>query len=465
MLQQLAQSDSLEVVKSVQEFYGDYIAINRNLFSFDIKESLKLCLPPQDAALNSMIFKRTVQGILAVLLSLKRTPIIRFQQGSAIARQVAKQVDETISTDDLFDFRRRQDTAPVLLILDRREDPVTPILSQWTYQAQVHELLGLDHNRVDLSHVKDIDKDQQQVVLSVTQDKFFEQHMHANFGDLGMAVKKMLDEYQKHTKSNENIQSIEDMQRFLENYPAFRSHSLTVSKHVAVMGELSAQVDRKSLMEVSTLEQQLATQDAHGEHMTELKQIIHKPSIGNKEKLRLALLYALRYERSSSNQISLVKTMLLDNGLSQDEVQLIDAILEYGGAGSRSLDLYGDAGTFSSMFKNMKQGLGGMENGLLMHKPLLTSTLDALFKGKLKDAQFPSTSGSTRDKPRDVIVFIIGGCTFEEETAVAALNEKGVSGAEVNVLLGGSCIQNSTSFLAELGGTFGANTSEAFDLR
>ena len=90
--------------------------------------------------------------------------------------------------------------------------------------------------------MKDIDKDLQQVVLSVTQDKFFEQHMHANFGDLGMAVKSMLDEYQKQTKSNENIQSIEDMQRFLENYPAFRSHSLNVSKHVALMGELAAKV-------------------------------------------------------------------------------------------------------------------------------------------------------------------------------------------------------------------------------
>jgi hypothetical protein len=35
---------------------------------------------------------------------------------------------------DLFDFRRG-DTTPVLLILDRRDDPVTPLLHQWTYQV------------------------------------------------------------------------------------------------------------------------------------------------------------------------------------------------------------------------------------------------------------------------------------------------------------------------------------------
>ena len=52
----------------------------------------------------------------------------------------------------LFDFRLTQ-TPPLLLILDRRNDPVTPLLSQWTYQAMVHELIGIQNGRVDLSTV------------------------------------------------------------------------------------------------------------------------------------------------------------------------------------------------------------------------------------------------------------------------------------------------------------------------
>ena len=40
-----------------------------------------------------------------------------------------------------------------MLILDRKDDPVTPLLLQWTYQAMVHELIGLDTNRLDLSHI------------------------------------------------------------------------------------------------------------------------------------------------------------------------------------------------------------------------------------------------------------------------------------------------------------------------
>lgn len=34
----------------------------------------------------------------------------------------------------LFDFRRTE-VSPLLLIIDRRDDPVTPLLNQWTYQV------------------------------------------------------------------------------------------------------------------------------------------------------------------------------------------------------------------------------------------------------------------------------------------------------------------------------------------
>ena len=55
---------------------------------------------------------------------------------------------------ELFDFGARGgDTAPVVLLLDRRDDPVTPLLLQWTFQAMVHELIGISTNRVDMRHV------------------------------------------------------------------------------------------------------------------------------------------------------------------------------------------------------------------------------------------------------------------------------------------------------------------------
>ncbi len=38
---------------------------------------------------------------------------------------------------------------------------MTPLLSQWTYQAMVHELLGINNNRVSLAGTPGITKDLQ----------------------------------------------------------------------------------------------------------------------------------------------------------------------------------------------------------------------------------------------------------------------------------------------------------------
>jgi vacuolar protein sorting-associated protein 45 len=60
----------------------------------------------------------------------------------------------------LFDFRRTENS-PLLLVIDRRDDPVTPLLNQWTYQAMVHELIEIEDNKVDLRNIGKGPKDQQ----------------------------------------------------------------------------------------------------------------------------------------------------------------------------------------------------------------------------------------------------------------------------------------------------------------
>jgi len=56
----------------------------------------------------------------------------RSETAQRIAQDVKRLAYEQESA--LFDFRRG-DGATLLLVLDRLDDPVTPLLSQWTYQA------------------------------------------------------------------------------------------------------------------------------------------------------------------------------------------------------------------------------------------------------------------------------------------------------------------------------------------
>ena len=257
-----SEADDHEVVKVVQEQFADYIVINPDLFSLDLTIPKRIWGTSPDAW-NTEALERSTDGLIGVLLSLKKKPLIRYEKNSLLAKKLATEVRYKITQEDtLFDFRK-VDTPPILLILDRRDDPITPLLSQWTYQAMVHELLGIHNGRVDLKNVPDIRKELQEVVLSQDQDPFFKKNMYLNFGDLGGNIKDYVEQYQSKTKTSSNIESIADMKRFIEDYPEFRKLSGNVSKHVTIVGELSRRVGTESLLEVSEVEQSLACNDTH----------------------------------------------------------------------------------------------------------------------------------------------------------------------------------------------------------
>mmetsp|Transcript_12698 Transcript_12698/g.35855 ORF Transcript_12698/g.35855 Transcript_12698/m.35855 type:complete len:372 (+) Transcript_12698:1-1116(+) len=356
----------------------------------------------------------------------------------------------------LFDFR--DSAGSLLLILDRRDDPITPLLTQWTYQAMVHELLGIHNNRVSLKGAPNVKKDMEEVVLSLS-DQFFETNMFSNFGDLGEAIKELLDSYQKLQHSNKQIQSIEDMRDFVENFPHFKQFATNVSKHVAIVGELARLVDTHKLLDISQLEQELSCTNDHANQVEEVKAKVMSETTSRVDAVRLVLLYALRYETHGSNQIVALKRLLRDRGVSDLDVKLVDHMLAYAGATKRGGDLFGEHNLISKSLKLATRAVKGVQNVYTQHKPLLQELLEQVAKGKLKDNQYPFLGmGNSRDRPRDVIVFIVGGATFEEAAAVHRINQ---AGAGINVVLGGSSVHNSKTFLAELTG-LGGGSSGAF---
>ncbi|ERE89893.1 vacuolar protein sorting-associated protein 45, partial [Cricetulus griseus] len=400
----LAEADEQEVVAEVQEFYGDYIAVNPHLFSLNI---LGCC---QGRNWDPAQLARTTQGLTALLLSLKKCPMIRYQLSSEAARRLGECVKQVISKEyELFEFRRTE-VPPLLLILDRCDDAITPLLNQWTYQAMVHELLGINNNRIDLSRVPGISKDLREVVLSAENDEFY-----AN--------------------------------AFVENYPQFKKMSGTVSKHVTVVGELSRLVSERNLLEVSEVEQELACQNDHSSALQNVKRLLQNPKVTELDAARLVMLYALHYERHSSNSLPGLIVDLRSKGVSEKYRKLVSAVVEYGGKRVRGSDLFSPKDAVA-ITKQFLKGLKGVENVYTQHQPFLHETLDHLIKGKLKENLYPYLGPSTlRDRPQDIIVFVIGGATYEEALTVYNLNR---TTPGVRVVLGGTTIHNTKSFLEEV---------------
>ena len=87
--------------------------------------------------------------------------------------------------------------------------------------------------------------------------------------------------------------------------------------------------------------------------------------------------------------------------------------------------MFAGGGIISSLGKKIASSLNGVENVYTQHQPLLYYILESIVKGKLKDSAYPpitsGSGGAASTIPSEVIVFIIGGATFEEATKVIPL--------------------------------------------
>ena len=292
--------------------------------------------------------------------------------------------------------------------------------------------------------------------------------MYANFGDLGESAKEYVSHFafksaaarptEDQAASGTSLNSIDDMKRFVEEYPEFRKLSGNVSKHVTLVGELSRRVSQENLLDVSELEQSLACSDNHTGDLRTLQQVLGNPAVRDQNKLRLVAIYALRYANHPSNSLPMLRDLLAaSSNLNISEQSLISYLLAYVRS-LHSTSISATTGPLPDLFSQpqallsgartrLQKGLKGVENVYTQHSPVLLSTLESLLRGRLPSNTHPFLEGQTgpqKDRPQDVILFVVGGATYEEAKVVAQIN---ASTPGVRVVLGGTEILNSKGFL------------------
>ena len=103
---------------------------------------------------------------------------------------------------------------------------------QWTYQAMLHEILGITNNCIDMSSVSGVPKELQKIMLNVEQDDFFAQvdfqmnpltyvcfmtrtfenpneNMYLNFGEIGSNIKQLVESFTKQKSITQKVDSIQ----------------------------------------------------------------------------------------------------------------------------------------------------------------------------------------------------------------------------------------------------------------
>ena len=153
-VKRLAEADEQEVVREVIEFFADFIPVSPHCIISSIPIGPVFA---EGELLPDGLVNNISSVIISFLLAVKKYPVIRYTEGSLPSQKLADRIHNQMNKESsLFDFHGRNTLKPVLLILDRRDDSLTPLLNQWTYQAMVHELLTIKNHRVSLANAPGI---------------------------------------------------------------------------------------------------------------------------------------------------------------------------------------------------------------------------------------------------------------------------------------------------------------------
>jgi len=221
-----------------------------------------------------------------------------------------------------------------------------------------------------------------------------------------------------------------------------------VSKHVAVLQELSRLVGKHHLLEISEIEQDISMNDKGAQFFKDIKTKLQDPNLELENKIRLVMLYALRYENKNNDTDQLISALQSVEGITPEQIQSIHSLLLYAGSGKRIGDVFAEKTITNKFgFKTVFQGLKGVDNIYTQHKPLLRTVLESVRAGNLSHLDYPFHSGGPKDPPpKEVIVFMIGGFTYEEVLTVQELNAE----KTMKIILGGTYVHNSKSFIRDV---------------
>lgn len=168
------------------------------------------------------------------------------------------------SNNNLFDdLNRYSDSPPLLLLLDRKNDPITPLITPWTYQSMIHEFLTIEKNIVHMkSDESSSNNKNSQIIVSDENDPFYKESMYLNYGDLTEKFQKYVEKYKSETKQSsiDNLKTtnLSELKKILTKFPEFKKFSTNVLTHLNLISEIDKQITIQDLWEVGELQQAIA---------------------------------------------------------------------------------------------------------------------------------------------------------------------------------------------------------------
>jgi len=320
-------SRSVHNISKVYDQYLDFVTLEPNVFSIGFPECYRLYSSPStpDREIEAAM-RRVAFGLFSVVATLGVVPIIRAAPGGPgemVARQLHSMISDHLGSPTTPFFRSQSHSnqeslsalvRPLLVLMDRNADLVTPLHHNSTYQALVDDTLSHHLNRVKFT----TEGKEKSYDLDKSADRFFKEYagkpfpeaIEANGKELQEVSAKEAELRSKASPTGEENSDVsappasqksgEDLLSTIDSLPQILERKKALEAHTNILQAVMSKVAEREIPHFFELEQEMvSTQRADKAKLAALLSAKDKGTI--RDKLRVLGVYLLATDASSTD--------------------------------------------------------------------------------------------------------------------------------------------------------------------
>lgn len=265
----------LKRLKALSEINIDFLAKEERAFTFDMRDCFNSFYLRKAA--NAEV-RKIADRLVTVCGTLNEYPHIRYKQSSAMSSSLAqifhKKMDEFVTQNPSWWYhggpKKGAGAAKergTLLLLDRADDALTPLMHDFYYQSMCHDVLPMEGDRITFKDesVDDPSKTEDKDVLLDEKDKLWVEirgyHIAQVIHTLSERIREMVNSSAGSAfggKAKGDL-TLAQMASAMKALPEYKEVMSKLTQHMHIAHECMDSLKKDKLMDLANLEQTLAT--------------------------------------------------------------------------------------------------------------------------------------------------------------------------------------------------------------
>ena len=293
----------------------DFLAIERNVFHFDMKESMSaLYAPSAIGSVRDACTSDIVERLVTVCATLNEYPFVRYCAGNTLTKKLAEsfqaKINDFIAANSELGFRgdgKNGDPSmrATLIFLGRSDDVAAPLLHEFTYQAMVYDMLDIEDQKITWKGAEGGDGDPSIALLNEHDDVWVSlRHLHVKdvIRYLEEKLKSSMQTSIGKLRRGEHM-DVEELRKAVKSMPEYSAMMAKHEQHTQMTQDAMSACTTRCTRECANLEQAMVTGvDDVGASvcasslLSQLLAFMKDPSVKSEEKFRLLAVYVITQE-------------------------------------------------------------------------------------------------------------------------------------------------------------------------